>query len=425
MVKYINIVWSWSFLFGIAYVLSIKIAVAQQIETIDSIYSEYSEFIHTVRLYPLINKPNQEMMSAAMPLSNAYTLVLEFDDLFAEYEQYNVKFIHCNADWSKSRLFPLDYVNKYNEFTIDSYDFSFNTRVPYVHYNFMLPRLNVPGNYIVMVYRNNEEDIVLTRRFVVFDQRMEMKQNFETAGLSRISRTTQEIQFTLNYRGANLSNPLQNVKVTIKQNQRWDNAIVKLRPTNVWENTKIIEYKHFAMENQFNGGNQFRFFDLRSLEYYGRNVDKVDITKEIPVATLQIDKSRNSKPYSEYPDNNGKYSLSHPVNAEYAYTEFFLETDKINGSVFLASDFTLWGFHNGYKMKYSNGRGGYIKSVLLKEGFYDYQYLVKSSIFSANYIEGDHFETENEYEILVYYYSFELDTDLLIGYFPISRNRRN
>jgi hypothetical protein len=75
-------------------------------------------------------------------------------------------------------------------------------------------------------------------------------------------------------------------------------------------------------------------------------------------------------------------------------------------------------------MKYNAGRKGYFKSTMLKEGFYDYQYLVKSEIHSTNYLEGDHFETENEYEILIYYYSFELNTDLLIGYFPITRNPR-
>ncbi len=396
----------------------------QDIVPIDQVYDEYKEFIKTVRLFPLLNKPDQEMLSAAMPLSNKYKLILEFDDLFAEYEQYSVKFIHCNADWSQSRLFPLDYLSNYNEFPIENYDFSFNTRVPYVHYNFVLPRFKIPGNYLLVVYRDSEDDIVLTKRFVVFSQQIEMKENFENAGLSRISGMTQEIQFTLNYSGSNISNPIQNVKATIKQNQRWDNAIVELRPTNVWETSRIIEYRHFAMENQFKGGNQFRFFDLRSVEYFGRNVDKVDLTKEIPVATLQIDRSRNAKPYSEYRDNNGKYTISHPVNAEYAYTMFFIETEEINGSVILAGDFTYWEYTGEFQMKYSAGRNGYFKSIMLKEGFYDYQYLVNSKIHSANHLEGDHFETENEYEILIYYYSFELNTDLLIGYFPITKNPR-
>jgi len=220
----------------------------------------------------------------------------------------------------------------------------------------------------------------------------------------------------------NIPNPSRNITAVIRQNQRWDNSINNLKPTNVWENSKTIEYKHFALENQFQGGNQFRFFDLRSIEYFGRNVETVDRTKEIPLATIMIDKSRLTKPYSEYRDNNGKYKIRHPVNAEYAYAEFFLESNKIDGQVFVGGDLVSWNFDS--PMQYLEGRNGYYSNQLIKEGFYDYQYIVKSPYHTMNHFEGDHFETENEYDILIYYYSFEIDADLLWGYFPITRNAR-
>jgi hypothetical protein len=378
--------------------------------------------VKSVRVFPFANGPEQEYLPAAVNLRSPVPLLLEFDDLFGEYERYYVKFIHCNSDWTPSSLFALDYLDAYNEFPIEEYNFSFNTRVPYIHYSFLIPRFKVPGNYLLVVYKESESNLVLTHRFMVFEQRLTMEENLEMAGLSRIGRMTQEIQFTLNYNGSDLANPARNVQATIRQNQRWDNAIYNLKPTNVWETNKKIEYKHFALENQFRGGNQFRFFDLRSLEYFGRNVETVNLKPEIRVATLMIDRARVGA-YSGYEDCNGKSSVVDPVNAEYAYTEFFIETEQIDGQVFLGGSFDNWNLDS--PMTYISSRQGYYTNRLLKEGVYDYQYVVQAPDLTQNYFEGDHFQTENEYEILIYYYSFELNADLLLGYFPISRNARN
>lgn len=392
---------------------------SQYFENTDRIFSEY---IKTVRLYPVMNSPRQEFMPAAAPLNREFMLMLEFDDLFAEYERYYIKFIHCNADWSPSGLFALDYLEVYNEFLIENYDFSFNTKVPYLHYNFILPRFKISGNYLLVVYRESEENVILSKRFVMYDNQVIIKGEYDAIGMVTVSRMTQEIQFSLDYQRTDFNNPRRNIKATIKQNQRWSNAIYGLEPTFVRESSRVIDFKHFALENRFHGGNQFRFFDLRSLEYYGRNVDKVDIHKEVPQATLEIDKPRKGKAYSDYHDNNGKYLISHPTESDYAYVEFFIETERLSGNVYVTGDLSNWEITNDFRMEYQQNRKGYYKSILLKQGFYDYQYWVESTELQANYLEGDHFETENEYEILVYYYSFELNTDLLIGYFILTRN---
>ncbi len=398
-------------------------SIAQDLIFSDHVYEEYKEYIKTIRIISATPGPDQELLPAAISMVDPGFLMLEFDDLFAEYERYQVKFIHCDADWTPSRLFPLDYLDEYNEFIIENYEFSFNTIVPYVHYSFQIPRFKLPGNYLLVVYKDSEDNVVITRRVLVYDQKFTMKENLEMAGLSRIGRMTQEIRFTLDYKGFDVPNPARNIKAIIRQNQRWDNAIINLRPTNVWENSKIIEYKHFALENQFQGGNQFRFFDLRSIEYFGRNVETVDKSKDIPVATIMKDKSRANKAYSEYVDNNGGYKISHPIDAEYVFTEFFLESKKINGEVFIGGEINGWELNT--PLKYIEGKNVYYSSILIKEGYYDYQYVVKSLSIPLNYFEGDHFETENEYDILIYFHSFTLGADLLWGYFPITRNGRN
>ena len=119
-----------------------RISLSQDLVFADHIYEEYKEYIKTIRIIPATPGPDQELLPAAISMIDPGFLILEFDDLFGEYERYQVKFIHCDADWTPSRLFPLDYLNEYNEFIIENYDFSFNTIVPYVHYSFQIPRFN-------------------------------------------------------------------------------------------------------------------------------------------------------------------------------------------------------------------------------------------------------------------------------------------
>jgi len=173
------------------------ISFSQEIVFSDHVYEEYRDFIKTIRLFPLSNSPDQELLPSVISLHSPEPLLLEFDDLYAEHERYMVKFIHCNANWTQSRLFPLDYLEEYNEFTINDYDFSFNTVVPYVHYTFPIPKFKVSGNYLLVVYKESEDNLVFTKRLMVYNQRFSMKENLEMSGLSRIGRMTQEIQFTL------------------------------------------------------------------------------------------------------------------------------------------------------------------------------------------------------------------------------------
>jgi len=390
-------------------------------EYVDKIYDPE---IKTVRLFPLVEDPNRELFASAAPLNGGFSLLLQFDHLFAEYETYFVKFIHCNADWSPSRLFPLDYLEDFNEFRVQEYEFSFNTRVPYVHYQSVLPRFKIPGNYLLVVYRGSEDNVVLTKRFMIYDNQVILSDNLGNSGVTNVSRMNQEIQFSLEYPGRNLDNPYRYVKATIRQNQRWDNAIHSLPPSFVNEASRDMEFRHFAGENQFSGGNQFRYFDLQDLRYFGRNVETVDLKAEIPIATLEQDATRGTESYAENDDQNGKYLISHPFESDYAYVQFFLNTNQINDEVYLAGDFSQWAKDDSYKMEYVKELSSYYGVFMMKQGIYDYQYLAEGASTKENYFEGDHFQTENEYEILIYYYSFQLDVDLLIGYFTLSRNPR-
>jgi hypothetical protein len=206
---------------------------------------------------------------------------LEFDELFNDAYSYRAKIIHCNANWRPSGLSPLQYLNEYNEFDISDMEYSFSTKTPYVHYKFIVPKPSISGNYILVVYAaEDEKDIIISRRFMVFEQWVSFSDKNEIMNNAPYSLTKQQLQFSIKYSAVELINPMQRVSVNLLQNQRWDNAKMNLKPTFVREAQHVLEYRHFTDDNAFYSGNEYRYFDIRSLQYFGFHVRTVQFKKE-------------------------------------------------------------------------------------------------------------------------------------------------
>ena len=357
---------------------------------------------------------------------------LEFDDLRDQRSNYYVKLIHCNYDWTKSNLSNLEFMDDYNEFNITDYVFSSSTHINYVHYHFEIPPVKLPGNYLLIVYRDgNERDLVLSRRFFRAENRMAMVNNNQLFGGGALRSSNQQLNFTLSYNGFQIINPMSSVHVVIRQNQRWDNARMEVEPSFIRENESQLEYRFTDQDNQFSAGNEFRFVDFRSLIYPGQNTGAMDRSVRPYSLTVQPDKSREYAAYSQYKDINGSYLIENQDNRDpiitgnYLNVTFLLNTTQpINGNVYVAGAFNNWDRNKENLMKFDPDKGAYQATLLLKQGKYDYQYLVDDKQLSLNYFEGDHFETENVYEILVYYKPFQPNADLLVGYYVIPVNPR-
>jgi hypothetical protein len=390
----------------------------------------YEPQIKTVRLTPMGLDSRSQLLPAVTPIGTQ-NLQLDFDDLRDQRDSYYARIIHCNQDWTKSSLSDLDYMPQYNEFPLTTFDFSLDTHIPYVHYQLKLPAVKLPGNYVVMVYRGSDKaDIVLTKRFMVYDSRVSFLRQGSLIGPGAMASANQQLNFSINYKNVEIINPMETVNVTIQQNQRWDNLITGLKPSFLRENLRELEYRFFDPEKMAKGGNEFRFFDLRSLNYPGRNVATVDKTQKPFQVFVQPDKSRNGQAYAVYDDlngnfNNDNYDFRNAVAGNYANVHFTLQSpEPVNGEVYLSGAFTNWSFLPEYKMTYDAIKKEYTGTAFLKQGWYDYQYIVKSSSLPSYYFEGSHYETENEYEIFIYYRSFQPQADLLIGYIRLVENVR-
>lgn len=393
----------------------------------------FSEHVHSVRLFPMGLQQDSQIDAPVVSISDSRPLVLLFDDIAYDPEQYTAKLIHCDVDWKQSALRNNDFSVNFNEFNILDYSYSVDTRIPYIHYSFTIPPVTKSGNYVLKVYRNRDEnDVILTRRFMVYEELFIVGASIVPPTQTEDRRALQQINAIVNYSQVDLIDPSTQVKVIIRQNQRWDNARVLAKPTFLNQNSKIIRYEPFDGSNTFRASNEFRFVDLRFIRATGVNIAEVKVEETVIFANTLVDKPRPGGTYSQYLDLNGQYIVStndriggNPeIESEYIYTTFYFQADP-GRDVTMLGALTAWGNTPESKMVYDPKSGLYSTSILLKQGWYDYKYAFSSADgYDSDPIEGSHFETENEYEVMVYYRALGSRYDQLVGYVHLQPNRR-
>lgn len=386
----------------------------------------YEPGIRTVLFYPSTDGLTDVLDIPVLFLNTEKKLKLEFDELGEKYYNYYFRLVHCNADWSVSGYNDIDILSDYNEFIMDNYELSLNTRKPYVHYMLTIPKVKASGNYVVMVYRNgNKEDIVLTRRFMVYDNKVTITPKIGVSSGVAERFTHQQVDFQVRYGGFQLINPQQQVSVVVRQNARWDNALYKLKPMFLREEDAMLDYSFFNLENNFKGGNEFRSVDLRSVRFNGQNVARTHFDNTAAEVWLLPDKPRNKQAYAQIIDINGRLVIENyetkrgATEADYVYTNFSFDVAaQTEGNIYVFGQLTDWKLDKNFLMTYDEAAKQYKLRVPLKQGFYNYEYVYKPNGGSPieEYFEGSFFATENQYEIFVYYRPIGARADQLIGY---------
>jgi len=385
----------------------------------------YAEGIKSVQLY----SQGWELSQPVIRLNTEEQLKLSFDQLDSALTNYSYTFIHCNANWEPSGLVFPEYINGLSEDFIQDNFYSRGTFQRYIHYNLYFPnpsiRFILSGNYIVKVWvTDNEEDIVLTRRFMVVDNKVNIQANIHPATNVADRFQKQEVDFTLNSTNYQMTNPYKDLKVVILQNYRWDNAATNLRPVFVKENS--IEFD-LDDQNVFNGGNEFRFFNIKDLQFRSTNVDRITYTNQVNNVYLTAQKPRTTQVYLDQPDLNGQFvvkrdgsSWDSDVDSDYAFVHFKLQYPQVitNGDIYVFGELTGWNFNKDAKMTYNYNSQAYEVTLYLKQGYYNYEFIyLKDGEAKADekFIEGSHYQAENAYTILVYHRGISDDYDKLIG----------
>jgi hypothetical protein len=381
-----------------------------------------------------IHEATWEYSAPIIDLNSNDLIELSFDDLDGDQKQYSVTFVHCNADWTPSDLMISEYLTGYFDINMLNFTFSMNTLQKYTHFSITFPQQNIhftkSGNYIAYVYTNGDKkDIALSRRFMVYDSKVTIASTFrQDIGSDQFSK--QHIDFSIYYATYNITNPYTDMKVMITQNNRWDNAVTNLKPT--FMNGNSLTYS-LDDNSTFNGGNEFRFFDVRSLRFYTEKVKEIYKDDQFKNHVILFPEDlRVTKPYLYYPDINGNFLIknvdfkgNYDVEADYVFVEFFLPYSKpeAKGNFYVLGKLTDWRMNKRSKMVYNEKRFGYEAKLYLKQGYYNYLYVLSNDDNKRGdetVTEGSHWDTENDYYVYVYHRKIGTYYDQLIGYKKIN-----
>ncbi len=377
---------------------------------------EDHEYVKNVKTIQLSTDP-AILAPAFINLTSDNKLYLSFDDLDGDVKVYSFTLIHCNAKWEPSNILVSEYLDGFAENPISDYRFSRTTLQRYTHYSINFPndgvKLTKSGNYLLEVYTDNDPvNVVFTRRFLVYENKVSVDATVHAATIVENRNFKQEVDFNINYNSTEITNPFSEIYPVIMQNYRWDNAIVGLQPQFVKDQQLTYDYDDV---NVFRGGSEFRWFDTRSLRYQSDRIQSIEKdSNSIYNVYLLPDEKRTYKRYVGTNDINGKFSIkttdggTDDVDADYAWIHFFLPWDPptSEGTMYVFGAFSNFQCHTDCKMKYNYALKGYEASIFLKQGYYNYEYVLqRDNDKSADdfFAEGMHQETENDYAILVYF----------------------
>lgn len=354
---------------------------------------------------------------------------IEWDEMSHNYKRYRYHIDHCNWDWQPTDgIFESDFLEGLNDQLIEDYEKSFNTTQIYTHYRLRVPsrelRLRLSGNYRVRIYEEDEEDNpVLEARFCIYEK--------ETGIVASLSSNTdidfndkhQQMTLSVGFGALQVFDPQRELKVVVMQNRRWDSRVEGLVP-NV-RKPNGIEFTH-NRQLVFPGGNEYHRFEILDVHRTATGVDRIEWFEPYYHATLfpaTIDHA-----YSYVEDQNGVFVLrsaddyDDATTAEYVVVHFFLSTPRLDGGdVYVSGNWTGQTFNPDCRMEYDELRQEYHADLLLKQGYYSYEFLQQDGL--TRRAMGSFFETENEYQVLVYYRQQGARFDRLTGY-SIMHNAR-
>ncbi|MBK6263557.1 DUF5103 domain-containing protein [Marivirga sp. S37H4] len=397
-------------------------SVAQNFPTLKFINTTYSGNIGTVQLASFKNGQFISSKNAVIGLDKNESLQLSFDDITSQQQLYQAKIFHLNKDWTqKSNLLPMDFLSDYNQFSIRDFEYSFDTKMPYVHYTLEVPPVKISGNYLLVVYRgNNEDDIVLSERFMVYEDKAGIAYEIVPSNVVSQRRTHQELRFEVLLNRVNILNAGSDIYPVIRQNSNWLHAIQPKEPMRITDQNQKLVYEFYNGELNFPGVNEFRFIDLTTVNFKGSNVININKDAKPITALAGVDKNRSHQAYREWNDRNGAFIIgnrerqTNELVTDYFETTFQLEAPQQQEDIYIVGEFNNWEINHKSRMKFDPTKGRYTNSYLLKQGYYEYLYYTANSPHYE--LEGNYVDTENEYDISVYYANPQLRYDQLIGY---------
>jgi len=377
-------------------------------------------------------KAGDQTSFPALALNGNDALELHFDDLDADIKNYYYSFQLCNWDWSPSVLHTFEYTKGFQNVRITNYRNSSLSTIRYTHYQAVVPDRNSypsrSGNYLLKVFINGDTSkLAFSKRFVVIDNKSAVAAQLQQPFNSQIFRTHQKLQIGVTTDSRiQLFGP-QDLKVMILQNNNWQTALALERPTIFRGN--YYEYSDESI-TAMPAGKEWRWIDLRSYRLKSDRMEDINTRGDTTEVYVKKEGSRNGQIYVYYRDVNGRYVIETLENinpfwqGEYGSVHFTYQPP--GNKAFEGKDVYIFGELSNFakdedgKMDFNEEKGVYEKTLFLKQGFYNYNYITQPGNDNAypdfSITEGNYWGTENTYTVLVYYRPFGARADELIGY---------
>lgn len=393
----------------------------------------YQPNIRTVLCYNSL----KEQSIPVIQLNSSETITFSFDDLLGGTKNYWYSIEHCTSDWQPSRISTIDYLGGFNDDRITYYRYSSNTTRKYTHYELNFPNTQIQpkigGNYLLKIYLDGDKNQpVISQRFYIVDNQVAIAAEVTNSMQVADRNSKQKINFTINH-AMPIANPYQDLKAMVMQNFNSYTAQINTRPSFVRPNQLVYNDLN---TNDFWGDNEFRKFDTRSLRYKADNVKDIFRDNESVNVMLFQDAPRNAGAFANQFDENGNFFIKNTdgrddkTEAEYMGVLFTLNAPAptANGDAYVVGRFNNYTLTKENKMIYDAGRKQFYTNIMLKQGLYDYEYAWfnnETKTLETQPFEGAFFQTENTYQIFVYYRRPGARWETLVGYANISNRVRD
>lgn len=350
---------------------------------------------------------------------------IAFDDLTHTYHRYAYRLQHCEADWSPSEgIFESDYCEGFADGNIiDDCEESINTQTLYTHYKLTIPneqcKIKMSGNYKLTVYDENTGDTAFHACFMVVEPLISLTMKVTSNTDIDNNKQHQQVELNLGYGALRINDPLREIKTVLMQNACWDDARQNVKPQLIRsDGLTWMHNKSFI----FNGGNEYRKFEILDVTNPTLGIEDVGWDGKQYHAYIWTDLPRSNYIYDE--DANGAFYIRNSDNidndriSEYVMVHFRLKTPRQNGKVYINGQWTYNQLLPQYEMTYNEIAQQYEATIMLKQGYYSYRYLTLNddNIIKPVNTEGNFFQTENDYQALIYFRGIGERTDRLVGY---------
>lgn len=351
---------------------------------------------------------------------------ISFDVLNGEEADFYYEINHYNFDWTPSDLSKGEYMDGFDDVRIYNYDNSLNTLQIFSNYRLAFPnreirRLTKSGNYIISI-KDDNGDYVFTKKFIIIEDLVSVPVEIKRSRDIRDIEYKQVVQFSVNSPDLFLNNPKQTVKTLVIKNNDIKGAITNLKPQYTIGSELIYRYNE---EASFGGGNEFLFFDNKDVRAATSSIRRIELT-DIYNNYLYTSGARKNRPYTYNPDINGGFLVrnisarNQAIEAEYVRMHFTLQyfDDIGDKEIHIYGGFNNYTIDSSTYMEYDEYTDTYKNERLFKQGFYNYNYVLvdRDGTIDQGAIDGDFWQTENNYNVVVYYRDLGARYDRVIGF---------